>query len=199
MAHKNDKINPKAIAWLERLSRNIDSDPDIIDSMPIADVRRRLKESGLDVEGFHKKLAKTLAQYKPLSLKGRSEEIIQKVETWFSELWQPAWVGVPVSASDIPDQKKTFKMDNGEVTITCNWRAQTDDEPAHIYLKWNARISLETEKELWIRFISPDTYDVHCEIKLGRKMIGGEIFTVDELGFDPSREKWAISVILSEV
>ncbi|WP_080809448.1 hypothetical protein [Desulfamplus magnetovallimortis] len=49
-----------SIQWLERLSSTLDSDPDIIDCMPIEDVRRDLKSLGVDSDKFYSRISKLL-------------------------------------------------------------------------------------------------------------------------------------------
>lgn len=113
-----------------------------------------------------------------------------------SDLWQPTWTGVLVSANDIPEQKRRFTLKDGEIELTCLWRSQYGTNPAHIELSWVANLS--AERELWALFFDPETKDVLAEISLGTYLQGGKSITSEALGFDPSNEPWAISILLKE-
>jgi hypothetical protein len=115
---------------------------------------------------------------------------------WVSELWKPQWAGVAVSAGDIPVQTKIFKMQEGEIEITCLWRAQYELTLAHIELSWTT--NLLRPLELWVIFFHPKTKVVLVEILLGTSPEGGRIITSEELGFDPSIVPWALTILLKE-
>jgi hypothetical protein len=116
--------------------------------------------------------------------------------SWVSELWQPQWAGVSVSAADIPEEKKTFNVKDGEIEISCLWRAQHETNPAYIQITWAA--NFVADHELWALFFKPDTKEVLVEVPLGTYLEGGKSITSETLGFDPSTEKWAISILLKE-
>lgn len=116
--------------------------------------------------------------------------------SWVSELWQPQWAGVPVSAADISEEKKTFSIKDGEIEISCLWRSQHETTPAYIQITWAA--NFVTDRELWTVFFNPDTKEVLAEILLGTHPEGGKSITSETLGFDPSNEKWAISILLKK-
>ncbi len=188
MSLKQNKINPDAITWLENFSEELDADPDIIDAMPIEDVREELRKMGADVRGFHAKMKKTLE--KQVSL---SDRIIR----WISEMWEPLWAGQLVTADDIPKQGHSFVAEmEGEIKIVCDWESQDDDAPAHIRLSWEA--DFPADSTLWVRFVNPETQEIRYQACLGADLLGDEIFKSSELGFDPSQEKWAISLMLTE-
>ncbi|MCP4405633.1 MAG: hypothetical protein GY801_51060 [bacterium] len=115
---------------------------------------------------------------------------------WVSELWPPQWAGVLVSAADIPEDTKSFILKDGESDITCLWKSRYEAEPAHIEISWAA--NLVVDRELWALFFHPDTKDVLAEISLGTYPEGGKNITSETLGFDPSNEPWAISILLKE-
>jgi hypothetical protein len=115
---------------------------------------------------------------------------------WVSELWQPQWAGTPVTAADIPGDKKAFNVKNGEIEISCLWRSQQATNPAYIQISWAA--NFVADRELWALFFDPDTKEVLAEIPLGAYLEGGKNITSETLGFDPSNEKWAISILLKE-
>jgi len=184
------KINHDAIMWLEKFSEDLDSDSDMIDTIPIGDVRKKLRDMGADVEGFHKRLSKRFSAAK---LKDKIKQII----LWISPLWEPQWAGVPVTCSDIPPQTQPFITDDGDIQITCHWRSQYNKKPAYIQISWEANI---TDKgELYARFVNPDTHEILSEVCLGKNLKGEEIFTAEDLGFDPSATKWGISVLLKGI
>ncbi len=187
MSLKQNKINPDAIAWLETFSEELDADPDIIDVMPIENVREELRRMGADV-GFHAEMKKTLEKQVSLS---------DRLITWISELWEPLWAGQLVTADDIPEQEHSFATETeGEIKIVCDWESQDDDTPAHIHLSWEADIT--TDSEIWVRFVNPETQELFYEECLGTELSDDATFKADELGFDPSKERWAISVMLKE-
>ncbi len=119
------------------------------------------------------------------------EGIIEKAKTWLSSLlWIPEGAGLPATAADISEQAKTFKTEEGEIKITCVWGGETDDDPAYIWLKWEADIKPETE--LVIRFLNPESDEIRYEIRPGKIMKGSGTFKKEKLGFDPTKEKWGI-------
>jgi len=113
-----------------------------------------------------------------------------------SLLWKPKWAGVPVVAAGIPEQSHFFKMDDGEIKISCYWEPKFRNDPAYIHLSWSARITKPVR--LWARFVNPESNEIRSEIHLGTHLQGEDNFTSDRLGFDPSNEKWAISIIFQE-
>jgi hypothetical protein len=113
---------------------------------------------------------------------------------WISPMWEPMWAGEPVTAADIPEQSESFESDEGRLDISCSWEGQYHNDPAYIRLKWKAYLSHESR--MWVRFIDPKTQEILYEVCLGKDTEGQEDFTGDDLGFDPSNRKWAISFIL---
>ncbi len=122
--------------------------------------------------------------------------ILSDLIIWASELWEPQWAGQLVTASDIPEQACSFMMDHGEIGLSCYWEPQYEDALAYLQLSWRANIAAPCE--LWAKFVNPETQEVLSEIGLGTYLEGKEIFTSDQLEFDPSMEKWAISIVLCE-
>ena len=120
--------------------------------------------------------------------------LTDRVVRWLSSLWEPQWAGQLVTAADIPQQSHTFTSEDGDMKIACYWKGQYKDEPAYVQISWKA--DLIPESELWIRFVNPATRTIRREVCLGTGLVGEEIFTSDDLGFDPSYERWAIAVLL---
>ena len=58
-----------------------------------------------------------------------------------------------------------------------------------------ARIKASYELELWAIFENPETHSVLTEICLGKTLTGGTFLTSEVLKFDPSSERWRISVV----
>ncbi len=115
------------------------------------------------------------------------------------DLWKPKWAGELVTASDIPEQKNTFVLDesdDGKIVLRCHWKAAYKKTPAYMWVSWEADIS--TYGDLWLRFVNPETDEIYFESNLGTDLTGEETFESDKLGFDPSNQKWAISVLLCE-
>jgi hypothetical protein len=121
-----------------------------------------------------------------------------RVVTRLSSLWQPRWVGKlrTAAATQIPEQKHVFRMEDGKITLSCSWRSRYHENPAHVQVSW--RTDIPTPGELWVRFTRSGTETILAEVRLGTRRIGKAVFTSDDLGFDPSREGWAISLILRE-
>jgi hypothetical protein len=139
----------------------------------------------------------------PLSIKPEWETWVKNIISlpshlvrWVSDLWQPQWAGSPVTAADIPEDKKAFDVKDGEIEISCLWRSQQAANPAYIQISWAANFA--ADRELWALFFDPDTKEVLAEIPLGAYLEGGKNITSETLGFDPSNEKWAISILLKE-
>jgi len=112
----------------------------------------------------------------------------------YEKIWKPGFAGQLVTASDIPKQEHTFKLQDGEIQLTCLWRGAYQGLPAFIKVTWKANFS--PDFELWIKFVNPDTNDVFSTIKLGHHLEGGKEIPSDILNFDPTKDKWATSVIL---
>ena len=140
-------------------------------------------------QGFYARIMARIAAESPT--------LRDRLVRWLSPLWQPQWVGELVTAADIPEQEHVFRLEDGEIKISCSWRSQYNENPAYVWVSWWADIS--TPGELWVRFARPETETVLAEICLGTHLEGEKVFTNDDLGFDPSREKWAISLILRGV
>jgi|GEM_PF-2067712 len=116
---------------------------------------------------------------------------------WRTFSWKPQWAGVFVTASEIPEQRHSFKIDEGEINLSCYWKPNFGNDPAYIHLSWNAKNTISAR--LWVRFVNSETQEVFSEICLGTHLQGEDNFTSDRLGFDPSNEKWAVSIIFEEI
>jgi hypothetical protein len=187
MSQPSNEKDRQAMAWLERFSRDLDEDPDMLETLPIEEVRAELQALGANVEGFHARLAKTLRSAK---LKQTGSVLIQ----WISPIWQPQWAGQFVGAGDIPKQTHTFMLEKGAIEVSCSWKPQLRDTPPYLDFSWKADIVMEGE--FWCRFIHPDTKVVLADVPLGTSKEGGKYFTRQELGFDPSQEAWAIVILV---
>ncbi len=115
---------------------------------------------------------------------------------WVSELWQPRWAGVAVSAADIPKQNQTFTLKDGQIDISCLWRPQEGNYSAYIEVSWIANLS--AERELLALFFDPETRQMLAEIPLGTYLQGGKSISTETLGFDPSNTPWGMSILLKE-
>lgn len=113
-----------------------------------------------------------------------------------TEFWEPQYAGQPATANDIPQQQHTFFIEDGNITVECSWGAQSDSDPAYIRLSWKARIN--TEQMLSARFVDPETHETRSEACLGTALSGRTTFTHTDLGFDPSCERWAVSIVLQK-
>jgi len=129
---------------------------------------------------------------------------IQKLKDTLTEfvsslLWIPEGAGLPATAADIPEQEHEFIADEfGEIKIICYWdrQNQDDEDSAYIRVSWDA--NLTTESGLCIRFINPETRQIYHEAPLGNIWTGEAVFESRILGFNPLKEKWGISIVISE-
>jgi hypothetical protein len=118
---------------------------------------------------------------------------------WLSALWHPLLAGELATAADIPPQEKTFYLDEGTIRLTCTWWTATRDRPAALWMQWHADVT--RPGELWVRFTraAPDEAAVVlAELRLGSALAGEAEWSTDTLGFNPSREHWALALILRE-
>jgi hypothetical protein len=85
----------------------------------------------------------------------------------------------------------------GMIRVTCRWWAAAPGYPAALYLAWHADVSLLGE--FWVRFTRPeDATVILAEVPLGNALAGEKAFTMQDLGFDPTREPWALTLMLWE-
>jgi hypothetical protein len=116
---------------------------------------------------------------------------------WLSPLWHPPLAGVPVTAAASPTQAHLFYLDEGVIQVTCTWWAAAPGQPAALRLAWQADVALGGA--FWARFTRPeDATAVLAEVPLGSTLAGEEVFAAQELGFDPTREPWALTFLLRE-
>lgn len=121
--------------------------------------------------------------------------IVEDVIKWITDLWIPEGAGQLLSAADISAQKKSFL--GGTVKIICDFGREDDDDPAYIWLSWNAKETPENS-ELAIRLINPDTEELLFEICPGNLKHGEQTFTSHEIGFNPTKTRWAIAIELQD-
>jgi hypothetical protein len=114
-----------------------------------------------------------------------------------TEYWEPQWTGQQATAADIPEQKHVFRREDGDINVSCFWRSQHRKKPAYISISWKANVT--TRNEIRARFINSETREHLAEVDLGSHFMGEEVFTSDDLGFDPSCERWAMALVLKEV
>jgi len=115
-----------------------------------------------------------------------------------TDFWEFDFAGQAqaVVAADIPEQEHTFFVETGEIKIHCYWGGKMQNSPAYVWLSWETNI--DAANVLYARFGNPDTGTTRCEICLGIHPIGEVTFTRDDLGFDPSQERWTIAIVLRE-
>lgn len=114
--------------------------------------------------------------------------------SWVSPTWEPKFAGQMVTAADITEQTKQFEMDYGEyVNISCYWKGKESTREPYLYLSWKA--NYHTPSIIWVRFVDPDSNAVLSESCLGTDLEGYRQLTVKELGFDPTDQRWAISIV----
>jgi len=190
MTDTHVKNHKEAADWLTCFARELDSDPDMIEAMPIEDVRDKLRALGADVQRFHARVANLIdagASFTPLSDSGNVIPLF----------WEPEGAGMPLAAAPASvTQEHQFETQAGVINISCAWGGATGNEPAFIWMAWDAHLSEQSEFE--IRLIHPDTRAIRYEIRPGRIYRGDQTFTQQEIGFDPLSEKWGLSVLITE-
>jgi hypothetical protein len=141
---------------------------------------------------LHPPVPPSRGDYPPLPLPGG--ELFEGIAT---EYWEPQWTEQQATAADIPEQAHVFRREDGDIEISCFWRSQYRKKPAYISISWRANVT--TRNEIRARFINSETREHLAEVDLGTHLMGEEIFTSDDLGFDPSSERWAMALVLKEV
>lgn len=123
--------------------------------------------------------------------------LTDRLVLWLSPLWHPPLAGELVTAADTSAQEQVFSLDDGEIRVTCEWRAAYQDQPAMLRITWQAHITLPGD--FWVRFTRlDDPTAVLAEVRLGSALEGEEVFTAHALGFDPTQEPWALTLLLKE-
>ncbi len=160
-------------------------------------LRLRLVEEELEEKllTWTKGEARALTSPFPFQRGSTSQEVL--FEELAPEFWEPQWAGQLATAADIPEQEHVFRREDGDIKISCFWRGQYRKKPAYISISWNANVT--TRSEFRVRFINPETQEELSEVYLGTGLVGEEVFTNEDLGFDPSCEQWAIALIVKEV
>src|SRR5262245_39186937 len=133
------------------------------------------------------------ARVAQLSLHAIGERLVR----WLSPLWTPHFAGQPVTAADMASEEQTFYLDEGSIRLTCRWWAASEDQPAAFWIGWYANMTGPTD--MWIRFSrSDDPAAVLAEKPLGSDLSGEAGWLSDELGFDPTRQPWALTLLITE-
>ena len=133
------------------------------------------------------------------SFSAHDQEALQRdlLDNIAIELWEPEGAGEAlVAASSSVTQEHEFNTAAGTVKVLCAWGQAAGDEPAFIWLSWNAE--LQEKKTFRIRLIDPEHQSTRYEIDPKSIRHGNQTFTQDELGFDPVGQKWAIAIVISE-
>jgi hypothetical protein len=138
-------------------------------------------------QGFHARVMARLAAER-LTVRDR-------LVRWLSPPWHPPWAGELVTAADVSAQEHVFALDDGEIQVTCGWRAAYGHLPATLRVAWQAHLSIPGD--FWVRFTHPDDPTrPPVELRLGNTLTGEEEFTAETLGFDPTRDPWALAILL---
>jgi hypothetical protein len=148
---------------------------------------RRLVRQTQAPRSFHARvMARIAAESPPLR---------DRLVRWLSPPWQPPWAGEVVTAADVSAQEHVFSLDDGEIQVTCGWRAAYGNLPATLRVAWQAHLSIPGD--FWVRFTHPDDPTrPPVELRLGNTLAGEEEFTAETLGFDPTRDPWALAILL---
>ncbi len=185
MAQLAKDVNRELKTWFTGIATSLENDPDVIDAMPIEEVKRELKQIGIDAGKSYTRFTKRLAV-------ARLHNSLGNVIRWLSPVWEPKWAGQPVTADDIPAQQYSFPLEDGSIDVSCKWEDAYQSRPAFMKFSWRAQIP--AQRDFWLRIINPETQEIRYEECLGSHPSGEETFSAEELGFNPAREAWAISV-----
>jgi hypothetical protein len=124
-------------------------------------------------------------------------DLKDRLVKWLSPLWHPPLAGEPVHAADVSPQEQVFYVDDGEIRVTCEWRASYQDQPAIVRIGWQARVTFSGD--FWVRFIQlDDARTMLAEVRLGSALEGEALYTADVLGFDPTRTPWSLTLLVKE-
>lgn len=124
------------------------------------------------------------------------EQAVQRIR-WLSPLWEPVWAGVPLTGADTAALEQVVALPTGSLHLTCRWFAASPTQPATLLLAWTA--DAPNPGDLWVRFTQRDNPTVVlAEQLLGDAHTGEAEWSADELGFDPSNEPWALTLMLME-
>lgn len=115
---------------------------------------------------------------------------------WLSPAWHPQWAGEERTADATLPQTQVLPLADGDITVTCEWWPAYRDLPAILRVAWHARLSVPGD--FWVRFTAPDDPErlLAPEIRLGSTPGGEARLTAEALGFDPTRQPWALAVVL---
>ncbi|MGE0083358.1 MAG: hypothetical protein AB7S75_02955 [Desulfococcaceae bacterium] len=161
------------------------------------------------IEHIRRKTAEYLAKSGAAELLQDSDEAEESVKpSVFSVLkdkiiesvtgfWTPFGAGQMITAAKVPEQKYNFVTDHGKIEVSCTWCGAYRNQPAFIRISWKAHISMACE--LAARFVNPESNEILCEISLGQYRTGTKTILQSELGFDPAKEKWAVSILLVSI
>jgi hypothetical protein len=198
-----DEVEPETPEEVDAVLREVGHDPDTIAARMKSIAERALARSPLnraqqELEAERSKLESAVHTPRP----GTRQEAARpprhgRLVHWLSPLWHPPLAGEPVTAAEAPTQAHTFYLDEGVIQVTCTWWAAAPGQPAALRIAWHADLTLAGD--FWARFTRPDDATVVlAEVPLGSALAGEEVFSMQELGFDPTREPWALTLVLRE-
>ncbi len=114
------------------------------------------------------------------------------------EYWEPVGAGEAlVAASSAVTQEHCFTTPVGVINITCAWGREIANEPAFVWLSWDADIP--ANREFVIRLSDPEQQTILYEIRPGKIHQGEQTFTSETLGFNPVSQKWSIGALIPEM
>jgi putative zinc finger protein len=126
------------------------------------------------------------------------QELPDRLVRCISSLWHPFLAGQMATAAAASPQEHRFYLDEGEITLTCDWSASSPNQPATLRVAWEATLSRPTD--LWLRFTQPDDPTaLYSEVRLGENWAGEAIFLEQTIRFDPARQPWALALVLKEL
>ena len=102
-----------------------------------------------------------------------------------------AWEPVELVAA-AGEQVHTFDIEEGRITISCDWERGQYTRSPYLWIRW--KVEIDSERELSLQFINPETRKIRYEEPLGKLRKGEISFKAEDLGFDPSHERWAILI-----
>ncbi|HEY5869423.1 MAG TPA: hypothetical protein VI542_28325 [Candidatus Tectomicrobia bacterium] len=125
-----------------------------------------------------------------------SERLVGVVR-WLSPVWPVPGAGELATAAAAAAQTHTFYHTEGEIRVTCEWRAAVADQPATLRIAWQASLTRPGALRLQVTQ-HDDPAVLLTELALGSALEGQRVWSARALGFDPSRVPWALRLVVTE-
>lgn len=220
MAKLIEDIKQELRDQAEQMFAALDPDLEEIEQMSVEEVRAELREQGIDVDRILARIAplieeETLPSPAPEGAPECWTPIVKEVgiaiedtppqvtkadllEEHSTDYWPLEGTGELLVAADASvTQEHEFDTVIGPIKIVCAYGRAVGEEPAFIWLSWDADIP--KEREFLIRLVNSENHEIRYEVRPGTIRKGEQAFTAEELEFDPSEEKLAITLVIPKL